>query len=127
MMNDNIYQIRTEPCSEHTKNQVLSEDSSNPCSECSEIRLKFPKFSFARPCKRQHSVIWAKFKGYGYRPAKAMNVHDGGLVEVCFFGDHSSCIVPIKDCYFYSKEYPGDSKSCNAEEYDLALKVSYYY
>lgn len=75
------------------------------CSECYLKANTQHKDWFVDVCTRPHVLIWAKPEGLPFWPAKVMSV-DGDMVDVCFFGEHDHAILPVRDCYLYSKEDP---------------------
>lgn len=77
------------------------------CSECYVNRRKKNKDWMIRACERPHLLVWAKFEGYPYWPAKVLSYNDR-CVSVEFFDDHSTAEVEVGRCLVYSKEYPLD-------------------
>lgn len=75
------------------------------CSECFYKANTCGEDWFAEVCTRPHVLLWAKPNGMPFWPAKAMRVA-GGLVDVSFFGEHDHAVLPVVDCYLFSKEDP---------------------
>lgn len=75
------------------------------CSECYIKANTRNDDWFTEVCTLPHILLWAKPDGLPFWPAKAMIV-DGAMVDVCFFGEHDRAILPVRDCYLFSKEDP---------------------
>lgn len=47
------------------------------------------KTYFAEPCRKPHSIVWAKLAGHPYWPAKVVKFNEtNDKVDVRFFGTH---------------------------------------
>lgn len=58
-------------------------------------------------CAKPHLVLWVKFGGHPYWPAKLLKVgKDNSPLEVHFFGEFSSAAVTYTDCYLYTYADP---------------------
>lgn len=79
---------------------------------------------FVIPCKSPHIMLWARMQNYCYWPSKAMWVEDTlKLVNVRFFGDHTTATLPAGNCMMYSKDHPTlDGKFSEALQH--AMQVS---
>lgn len=60
---------------------------------------------FSEPCRKPHTLVWAKLKGYPFWPSKALRELDGQL-DVRFFGAHDRSWVPVSQCFLLSEDIP---------------------
>lgn len=70
---------------------------------------------FVNVCDPPHQVVWAHSVCAEYWPAKVMKKMEDSL-RVRYFGDHTNEIVPMKNCYHYSKEQPPPPKKPDEQE-----------
>lgn len=78
------------------------------CDECYERKFLSPSRVMVDICKKVHIVVWAKYKSYPYWPAKAIKTVNSREIEVRFFGQHNTALVPHKKCLLFSKEDPNE-------------------
>lgn len=98
------------------------------CDECYQNAYEYlTKKLVEKPCSKQHLLLWAKIRGYGYWPAKVMAI-DKKEVYIQFFGEYSIYALEImhKNCYLYSKEYPEKKCGRRSKLYSMALNVSFF-
>lgn len=72
-------------------------------------------------CTEPHIIVWAKKMGFAYWPAKMISIV-GQLINVRFFGDHTSVTVPAVDCFLYSNTPPNRCRNTTSS-YKSALRV----
>uniref|UniRef100_A0A336MAE7 CSON014297 protein n=1 Tax=Culicoides sonorensis TaxID=179676 RepID=A0A336MAE7_CULSO len=66
------------------------------CRDCyRHSNEKFDRFWFTVPCAtRKHELVYAKFPGFSYWPAKVIKINEEDKYDVRFFGsDHSRAII----------------------------------
>lgn len=85
--------------------------------------------AFVMPCKLPHLLLWSYWEDYCYWPSKAMYVEDTqNLVNVRFFGDHTTLTMSAEKCYLFSKDRPDSEVNVeNIEGFDHAMTVSLNY
>ena len=82
------------------------------CVDCVFNYYQMDGEAFASVCNYPHSIVWAKFTGEPFWPAKVLQVFsDQGMVEVKFFGtDHQKTTLNYMAAkpvvYHYSRGYP---------------------
>lgn len=58
-------------------------------------------------CSKPHLVLWVRFGGHPYWPAKLLKIEKGQKpIEVQFFGDSTGASVAYADCLLYSTSDP---------------------
>lgn len=82
--------------------------------------------AFIMPCKTPHLLLWSYWDGYCYWPSKAIWVEDTkNLVNVRFFGDHTTSTLSAANCYLLSEDRADNGTKI--EGFDHAMTVSFFY
>lgn len=103
------------------------------CEECFDNISKHGKSGFNLACKSPHLIVWAQSDGYGFWPAKVMNVENqNNMVNVRFFGEHTaSTTIPADQCLLYMKKRPVNDATSNdsedLDEFQKAEEVSFFF
>lgn len=97
------------------------------CGECFQKAHEHGALkAFVMPCQSPHLLIWAQMNGFSFWPSKAMWIEETQkIVNVRFFGDHTTITLPAAKCRMFSKDRPTtnlDGK--NIESYQFAMNVS---
>lgn len=92
------------------------------CQECYKLASDHPTESFTMVCKTLHPVVWAQSDGYNYWPAKAMKF-DNNSIHVRYFGDHELDMIPLKNCYNFSRKSPDSFDAESKTTYTASVKV----
>lgn len=97
---------------------------------CEECFLKAYEYgveaAFLMPCQSPHILLWAQLKDYGLWPSKAMWVAETDkLVNVRFFGDHTTATLSAANCKLFSEDHPTTQlDGTGLEGYQHAMNVS---
>lgn len=83
--------------------------------------------AFVMPCKSPHLLLWSYWEDFCYWPSKAMWVEDSqNLVNVRFFGDHTTLTMSATKCYLFSEDRPDlEVSSEDIEGFGHAMTVSF--
>lgn len=94
------------------------------CSECYERKCLNIEDVVLGVCKIPHLVLWAKLENYPYWPAKELALK-GDMVEVLFFGQHETAMVPYTNCMLFSEEHPNhENVHKYRKDFDASFKVN---
>lgn len=107
-------------------------DTLKKCVDCYESwmndKSREQTAYFKLVCPKPHLLVFVKEKGFPIWPAKLYYIKNGNANVECF-GDYLDDVVPIRNCFLYSKkiprEYSNDGKK--QKQLDLAYKVSATY
>lgn len=94
------------------------------CFECYERKCTNPDNLMLGLCKVPHLALWVKHDEFPYWPAKLLNSVHSDKVEVVFFSQCDTALVPSKNCLLFSVENPNDTDGSYAKEIADSYKVS---
>lgn len=91
------------------------------CNEISDMKKCADCYvhygSFTSICSPPHILLWVRFSGLTYWPAKLVSIGKGPKpLTVYFFEEYSTAEVSFKDCFLYSKEDPNEWIANNGKE-----------
>lgn len=95
------------------------------CGGCYQNAYEHCGGSSVKQCKKLHLLVWAKVTGYVHWPAKVLAVNaENGQVIVQFFGDYTWCILPVRNCFLFSKQNPERKRGPPTKQLRRAMAVS---
>lgn len=92
------------------------------CGQCHKRWILPKDIRFLEVCEKPHLLLWAKLKGFPYWPAKLLKITDD-MAQVYYFGDHERSLVPLKNCFLYSKEDPNKNINKKRMAFDRSKQV----
>lgn len=92
------------------------------CAQCHKRWILPKDIRFLEVCEEPHLLLWAKLKGFPYWPAKLIKITDD-MAQVYYFGDHERSLVPLKNCFLYSKEDPNKKINKKRMAFDRSKQV----
>lgn len=86
---------------------------------------------FLEVCSKPHLLLWVRFGGHPYWPAKLMNIGKGPRpIEVQFFGEWSQADVTSSSCLLYSSGDPNEDLWCSdvkRNKFNKAVNVRFHF
>ncbi|XP_067122878.1 putative leucine-rich repeat-containing protein DDB_G0290503 isoform X3 [Centruroides vittatus] len=90
------------------------------CPDCYLHAYSMKDKWFSEPCRKPHTLVWAKLKGFPIWPAKAVKSANGN-VDVRFFGGHERAWVPVGHVYFLSRD-PPQAITSQKKNFEIAIQ-----
>lgn len=90
------------------------------CPDCYLHAYSMKDKWFSEPCRKPHTLVWAKLKGFPIWPAKAVKSANGN-VDVRFFGGHERAWVPVGQVYFLTRD-PPQAITSQKKNFEIAIQ-----